>query len=75
MFFKCGNFNSDLSNWDVSNGIYFDYMFYNCNSFDANLSKWNVKKAQSYSGFVERTLLSKYPKKIPKRFREYYLNH
>jgi surface protein len=70
MFAHCYKFNADLSTWDVSNGEYFQYMFYNCKSFSADLSNWNVYKAKSYYDFATNSLLEKYPKQIPEKFRK-----
>ncbi|MBO6273356.1 BspA family leucine-rich repeat surface protein [bacterium] len=42
MFCGCKKFNSDLSKWNVSNGISFLGMFYGCKKFNSDLSKWNV---------------------------------
>jgi surface protein len=73
MFEKCIRFNSDLSKWDVSNGEYFNYMFYECKSFDSDLSNWDVYKAKEWVMFAKNSLLEKYPKKIPEKFRSDYL--
>jgi surface protein len=70
MFVNCYKFNSDLSNWDVSKGIDFDYMFYGCKSFNVDLSNWNVSNAVSWFHFAEKSLLEKYPERIPEKFRE-----
>jgi surface protein len=70
---NCDIFNSNLSNWDVSNGISFSSMFYNCKSFNADLSKWNPKKAIYWVGFAMGSLLEKYPERIPEKFKSDYL--
>jgi len=49
MFKECENFNSDLSNWDVSNGKYFSYMFYKCRYFNSDLSNWDVSNVETFS--------------------------
>jgi surface protein len=73
MFFDCYKFNSDLSNWDVSNGENFERMFYGCESFDADLSRWNTTRARYWLEFAKGSLLAKYPERIPERFRDDYL--
>ena len=44
MFYRCKNFNSDLSKWDVSNIKDMSYMFSGCRKFDSDLSKWNINE-------------------------------
>jgi surface protein len=73
MFYNCDKFNSDLSNWDVLNGISFSEMFYGCKIFYADLSRWDVSKAKSWSSFSKNSLLEKYPERIPEKFRSDYL--
>jgi len=77
MFYKCESFNTDLSNWNVFNGVDFKYMFFGCKSFNADLSKWNVSKSIYYDSFAKNSglckYLEKYPKRIPKKFRNDYL--
>ena len=43
-FYNCTNFNSTISNCDVSNVINTSYMFYGCNIFNQNIGSWNVSK-------------------------------
>jgi surface protein len=73
MFSDCKEFNSDLSKWDVHNGEKFDKMFYGCASFNVDLSGWNVSNAKSWVMFCDKSLLEKYPERIPVRFRKEYL--
>ena len=42
MFFKCINFNSDISKWDVSSVKIMERMFYGCKSFNQDISDWDV---------------------------------
>jgi surface protein len=42
MFWKCDNFNSDLSMWDVSNIKNMSGMFQGCHNFNGNISNWNT---------------------------------
>ena len=46
MFQKCANFDSDLSNWDVSNVEDISLMFWGCAKFNSDLSKWDTSKLQ-----------------------------
>jgi surface protein len=73
MFNNCYVFNSDLSKWDVSNGEKFDYMFYECKNFNADLSRWDVSSARSWDEFAKKSLLERYPERIPSKFRRNYL--
>jgi surface protein len=50
MFNECIYFNSDLSKWDVSNGITFNYMFSYCKIFNSDLSEWDVSNGESFEG-------------------------
>jgi surface protein len=50
MFFRCEKFNSDLSNWDVSNGENFRKVFCKCLNFNSNLSRWNVSNGKYFLG-------------------------
>ena len=47
MFTFCENFNSDISNWDVSNVTNMFSMFNNCSSFNSDISNWNVSNVTS----------------------------
>jgi len=44
----------EISEWDVSNGVYFQNMFRSCRSFNADLSKWNVSKGRRFDAMFER---------------------
>ena len=44
MFDGCKNFNSDLSNWNVSGVEDMGFMFDDCENFNCDLSKWDVSK-------------------------------
>ena len=43
-FGNCASFNSDISNWDVSNVTYMGYIFEGCTSFDQDLGNWKLEK-------------------------------
>jgi surface protein len=73
MFFECKKFTANLSNWDVTKGLYFNCMFYECKLFNADLSKWDVSNATSWKDFAKGSLLKKYPERIPEKFRGDYL--
>ncbi len=47
MFSFAINFNSDISNWDVSNVTDMSLMFYNATSFNSDISNWDVSKVTS----------------------------
>jgi surface protein len=49
MFASAPNFNSDLSNWDVSNGTNFSFMFIGASSFNSDLSQWDVSNGTNFS--------------------------
>jgi surface protein len=42
MFYRARNFNSNISNWNVSNVSDMSFMFYQADNFNGNLSNWNV---------------------------------
>ena len=42
MFYYANNFNSDLSNWNVSNVTDMSYMFSGASNFNSDISNWNV---------------------------------
>jgi surface protein len=42
-FYNCADFNSNISNWDVSDVINMSYMFFGCSKFNKNLSSWSSK--------------------------------
>ncbi|WP_049877203.1 BspA family leucine-rich repeat surface protein [Vibrio parahaemolyticus] len=43
----------DISNWDVSSGITFQYMFRNSVSFNQDISRWNVANGTNFSFMFE----------------------
>ena len=47
MFWDCKKFNSDLSNWDVSNVENMSGIFEECENFNCNLSKWDVSSVKN----------------------------
>jgi surface protein len=50
-WYKNGSyFNEDISKWDVSSVIDFNYMFYENEDFDQDLSKWDVSSARFLYG-------------------------
>ncbi len=49
MFDGASLFESDLSNWDVSNVTDMSRMFANTNVFDSNLSRWDVSNVTDMS--------------------------
>ena len=56
MFYYATNFESDLSNWDVSNVLDISYMFYCAKKFNSDLSKWNVSKVFWCQGFLHNAV-------------------
>ena len=50
MFSMCVNFNSDISNWDVSRVTQMSRTFASCIKFDAGLSTWNVSNVINMEG-------------------------
>ena len=49
MFYKCPNFNCDLSKWNVSNVKDMLGMFYECSNFNSDLSNWDVSNVKDMS--------------------------
>ena len=49
MFEGCYEFNSDLSDWDLSNAEDVRFMFVSCFRFDSDVSKWDLRKVNSIS--------------------------
>ena len=45
--FENSDFNSDISSWDVSNGVNFDEMFLYAYNFDQDLSEWEISEEAS----------------------------
>ena len=65
MFLGCGKFNSDISNWDVSNVTDMTSMFNGCKSFNQDISKWNVSKVKDhYFIFTNCAIQDKYKPKF-----------
>ena len=62
-FFECKNFDSDLSNWDVSKSDNLMNMFKGCSKFKGKgLENWDVKDGTKiYNMFAECNLIKKYP--------------
>ena len=59
MFYKCSNFNSDLSDWDTSNVTNMSDMFRTCSSFDSDLLNWNISNTETTAGmFVDCSISS-----------------
>jgi len=53
LFYRSGDFNQDISNWDVSTVTKMDYMFTDASSFNQDLSSWCVSNIVSEpEGFV-----------------------
>ena len=42
MFYNATSFNQNISNWNVSNVKYMNYMFNDAISFNQNISNWNI---------------------------------
>ena len=51
-WFFNAKFNSDISNWDVSNVTNMNQMFRNTEEFNQDLSQWCVSKVTDYSAFA-----------------------
>ena len=65
MFYGGGDFNQDISIWNVSNVIDMSYMFFGCKAFNQNISKWNVQKTKaSYYMFHRCSIKEKYKPKF-----------
>ena len=47
MFDNAHSFNSDLSNWNVSNVKNMNRMFRNAHSFNSDLSNWNISNVEN----------------------------
>lgn len=55
MFFQSGDFNGDLSGWDVSNVTNMNKMFYQCELFNQDLGTWDVSNVTDMAHMFERT--------------------
>ena len=51
-------FNSDISNWDVSNGSSFYGMFRDASSFDQDIGEWDVDNGTNFFIIFLNSLLS-----------------
>ena len=61
MFYKCIDFNQDISNWDVSNVTKMPYVFCGCKAFNKDISNWDVSNVISYrNAFLHCPLKEKY---------------
>lgn len=47
-------FNGDISEWDVSNGVSFAYMFHSC-AFNGTILKWDMKSAKNLEYMFARS--------------------
>tara|TARA_B100001093_G_scaffold317410_1_gene302800 strand:+ start:736 stop:13770 length:13035 start_codon:yes stop_codon:yes gene_type:complete len=45
-------FNSDISNWDVSNVTNMKQMFYNCEAFNQPIGNWNTSNVENFAGIL-----------------------
>jgi len=50
LFYKCTDFNSDLSKWNVENVLNATCMFQDCYAFNSDLSQWNVENIEDMRG-------------------------
>lgn len=68
MFRGCEAFNSDISNWNVSNVKDMYSMFYGCKSFNKDVSSWDVSNVTNYDGcmFKNCAIEEKYKPKFAK---------
>jgi surface protein len=41
-------FNGDVSEWDVSNGLDFRFMFFICRNFNSNVSMWDISNGKYF---------------------------
>ena len=55
MFFYCSNFNANINNWNVSNGVDFFMMFFLAGSFNSPLNNWNVCNATEMNFMLRST--------------------
>ena len=68
MFNYAESFNSDISNWNVSNVTDMSGMFEGALSFNQDISSWNVSNVEYMSGMFLGTPLSNNP---PAWYKEY----
>ena len=61
MFVCCARFQSDLSEWNVSNVHHMKAMFFYCPAFDSDLSKWDVSNVNIPEDFSMEDLLTCWP--------------
>ena len=47
MFYGCKNFNSNISEWNVSNVENMAYMFRGCKKVNSDMSNWDVSNVQT----------------------------
>ena len=47
-FYRCTNFNEDISSWKVDKATDFSSMFFGCRYFKQDLSSWKVKNVTSF---------------------------
>lgn len=52
-FAICPLFNVDISGWDVSNVVVFQYMFQGCTSFNQDISSWDMSSAEECRAMFE----------------------
>jgi surface protein len=50
MFYKATNFNSDISNWDISSATDMNFMFGFAASFNGDISQWNTSAVTNMGG-------------------------
>jgi surface protein len=53
MFVYAESFNGDISNWDMSNVKYMDFMFYGASQFNSDISNWNTSSAKTMRGMFQ----------------------
>ena len=59
MFNGCRLFNRDISGWDVSNVINFNYMFWTASEFNQPIGNWDTGSAVSMTTmFAEASLFN-----------------
>lgn len=45
-----------IETWNVSNGVYFDFMFANCENFNNSIASWDMSNAVSVVGMFENCI-------------------